>query len=294
MLSYRTAVWERVVGRTFLRKVRPSSGGFAQMQKFAYLPEGKRTVYNDLMETSYVPPEVAAQYGNQGDSNSDSGSDEQDSSSSSQSQTTDDSQADPFGNFGSGSADPSQSGATPGLSGSDPIGQQTGDQATPAGPQESLTLKQQLQMLSPFAFLQALAGQTLGEKTQEQQQAEQQAQMRQQQITQREQQSWQMQQQQQQAEQSHVAQQVDSMKSQGRSIAGKKSSVLFSQTTQGDQSEVTLVEQALKDAQHEAAKHRQSGTGDPGSKAKQGPASMGDLAQQKSGMQKASEMSMGE
>jgi len=263
------------------------------MQKFMYLPEVGRTVYNDLMETSYVPPEVAAQYGNQGDS---TGDEEQDSGSSSQSQTTDDSQADPFGNFGS--ADPSQAGgangATPGLSGSDPVGQQAGDQATPSGPQETLTLKQQLQMLSPFAFLQALAGQTLGEKTQEQQQAEQQLQARQQQISQREQQNWQMRQQQQQAEQSQIAQQVDSMKAQGQSIAGKKSSVLFSQTTQGDLSEMTLTEQALKDAQHETAKHRQSGVGDPGSKAKQGPASMGDLAQQKSGMQKASEMSMGE
>jgi len=275
-------------------RVQPSSINSASKQKTRQLPEVMRTVYNGLMETSYVPPEVAAQYGNQGDTNGDSGSDEQDSSNSSQSQSTDNSQTDPFGNFGSGSADPNQAGATPGLSGSDPVGQQSGDQSTPAGPQETLTLKQQLQMLSPFAFLQALAGQTLGEKTQEQQQAEQQAQMRQQQINQREQQSWQMQQQQQQAEQSQIAQQVDSMKSQGRSIAGKKSSVLFSQTTQGDQSELTLVEQALKDAQHEAAKHRQSGVGDPGSKAKQGPASMGDLAQQKSGMQKASEMSMGE
>lgn len=242
------------------------------------------------MESSYVPPEVAAQYANQTDQQ---GDDEQDSqSSSSQNQAADDSN--PFG-----SADPSQAQGqqgVPGLSGSDPVGQQSGDAAAPSGPQETLTLKQQIQMLSPLGFLAALTGQVMGEKTQEQQHSEQQAQMRQQQLSQKEQQSWQMQQQRVQAEQAQITQQVETMKQQGRAMLGKdgKSSVLFSQTTQGDQSELALAERAAKDAQQQAAKRQQGGVSDPGSKAKQGPASMGDLAQQKSGMQKASEMSMGE
>lgn len=241
------------------------------------------------MESSYVPPEVAAQYANQSDQPSD---DEQDSSSSSQSQTSDDTNI-------FGGSDPSQgagSQSIPGLSGSDPVGQQTGDSNTATGPQESLTVQQQFQMLSPLGLLGAITGQVMGEKTQEQQQAEQHAQMRQQQLQQGEQQSAQMQQQRIQAEQAQITQQVETMKQQGRAMVGKhgQSSVLFSQTTTGDQSELSLTERALKDAQQEAAKRRQSGVSDPGSKAKQGPASMGDLAQQKSGMQKASEMSMGE
>lgn len=236
------------------------------------------------MESSYVPPEVAAQYANQSDQPSD---EEQGSQNTQQNQATDDS---------SGPSVP-QTGV-PGLSGSDPVGQQSdsGDMGSSSGTaaQETLTLKQQLQLLSPMGILRALAGDVFGETTEQQKQAEQEALWRQQQLQQQEQQRWQAEQQRQQAEETQLTQQVDTLKMQGRSLAGQKSSVLFSHTTQGDQSELTLTEQAVKDAQHQAAQRRHGGLADPGSHAKQGPSSLGDLAQQKSGMQKASEISMGE
>lgn len=231
------------------------------------------------MENSFVPPEVLRQAAGQSDQPTDD-----DSEISSSAHDPQQALNDPASN--------QMPSSIPGLSGSDPVGQQTGD--SPAGPAESLSLKQSLLMLSPWGLLRAMAEGIFGGKTEAQQQAEQQRLSWQQHVQQSEQQDWQAQQQRQIMQQQQLQQQVETLKSQGRRIGPNQGSVLFSQTTSGDLSELRLTEQAVQDAQRQAARQQQRGLSDPGSASKKGPVSVSDVSNQKSGSQKLSEMSMGE
>lgn len=119
-----------------------------------------------------------------------------------------------------------------------------------------LSLKQQTQLLTPKAFFESISTQLLGEVTPQQKEAQQkEAQKMSQRIAQA-QQDWQSYQTQQKALEDQRVQKTIELKDQALKVGDyDKTSAVKSQTTQGDLSEQSLVELAMKNAQE--AKQRE-------------------------------------
>jgi len=253
----------------------------------SYIP----TVYNRRVETSYVPPEVLAQAA------ADDQKDDQDDN-----QSTGNSnnfgQSDPASGTsnpgGSGLGDDSSGQLANALSGGDAMaGGEGGGQNN--GP--TLDLKEQFQLIStlisPFGWMQSILG---GEaETDQQKQAEQEREAKTDRAIAAQQQVWQKQQAQTQQKTEALREQIEAIKSQAQGMHHIKTGSALKQRTTSDPAETDLVltERSFKDASKEEAKHRQHGIVVPQGTQK-GPVDFGTLSKQKSGMQKATELPMGE
>lgn len=234
-------------------------------------------MYNKEVENSFVPPEVLAQAA-AGDQKDDQADDQTQTATPAPSGLPLDPQA----------ASSSNANASNALAGQDAIGGGEGSSSS----SQTLTLKEQLKMLSPLGLLHAMLG--LGPSQEQQQADEQRAAQRQQQVL-MEQQRYQQFEQERQQRTEALRSEIEDIKAQGHQYRHTpQGSVLFQRTTDTPSiTERDLATRALKDAARAQAQHQQQGAAVP--KGKQtGPVDFGTLAKQKSGMQKASEMPMGE
>ncbi len=232
------------------------------------------------MENSYVPPEVVRQYSQQDDQKDDQPDDQ---SSSTQSTGNTPASFDPGQSVGSAT---NQQGN--GLAGQDQFA--SGGEGS-SNTSQTLSLKEQLKMLSPLGFLTALLG--LQPSQQELENRQKQA-AKQEQLVFQSQQQWQARQAQEQQSKMALREEQESIRTQGRSFGKPRAdSVLFQRVTDNpSQADTQLLTRSAKDAQELRARAAQTGNAPKGKQ--QGPVDFGTLAQQNQGMQKASEMTMGE
>lgn len=247
----------------------------------------QRFQYNKDVENSYAPPEVIRQYANQSDQKDDQADDTQDTSttSSSPAPTFDPSQ---FSGSAGSAGSPAATNQGNALAGQDFMG--SGGEG---GKAQSSTLspQEQLKMLSPLGIITALLG---FEPTQQEQEAQQKKAAQQEKLVFQSQQSRQARQGQEQQAQMALREEQETIRSQGRTFGQPRpDSVLFQRITdQPSQTDTQLLTRSAKDAQELRTRNQQA-AGVPQGR-QQGPVDFGTLAKQSQGMQKASEMTMGE
>lgn len=243
------------------------------------------------VESSYVPPEVAAAYAQddqQGDDqqNQGSGSSVFDpSNSSSQDPSSFDPSSFPpellnsMGGMGGGSNDPN---------GSDTSGFEQGQ-----GKGDSVSLKEQLKMLSPLGLLKAITGQIGGEVSQQEKEAQQKRSARMARLNQISQTEVSQIQSKKQQDQMARQQEGAALKSQADQFKASKKHTIFSSPSENiGQADLNLMRLALESAQQEQIAKQQTAFVPRGTQ--KGPVGFGQLAQTKGGSQMATELTMGE
>lgn len=172
---------------------------------------------------------------------------------------------------------------------------QEGGEGTSLTPRETLSLWDQLRLISPWGLLTSLTQQVGSESTPQQEKARQEHQQRQAALIAQNKQSFQRYESKKEQKKAALRQQIAGIKSQA---AGLKhldgGSVLRTPTNSSpSKASIPLLQKSLHDAQKAEVKKKQS-LQDPGSASQKGPRSFTDTIKGKGGFQKLAEQTMGE
>lgn len=177
-----------------------------------------------------------------------------------------------------------------------PAGQELGE-LTGANPGETISLWDQLAMISPWGLLKTITTQATGrEPSPEQLQHQKEQEQHQASLIAANQQAHQEYTAQKQQQQALLQQRIEALKQQAAGLkhVAAGSAIKAPSTKTASQSNLQLTEKSLQDAQREAARRQQSKSRDPGSATPKGPRSFTATTQTQGGYQKLNEQTMGE